>query len=61
MSDLHPTTCKESQKLGDIYVCRLAYGPCNVQFGKTCEKLKRDAFISAMKKLMEEQTDEVSE
>lgn len=61
MSDLHPTSCNESMRLGNIYICRLACSPCSVPFGKTCEKLKLNAFMTAMKELMKEQADEVEE
>lgn len=58
MSDLHPTSCKESTRLGNVYICRLACSPCNLYFGKACEKLKLNAFETLFKEITKEQTNE---
>ena len=48
----NPTTCGESIKLGDVYICRLECSPCPLQFGKECAEEKMDRALKAIKTSM---------
>lgn len=50
----HPTLCKCSTLVYEIYVCRLEHAPCALYKGEKCYMQKQDESIARLAKAFEE-------
>lgn len=48
MSELNPTTCKNSIDMGGVYICRLQVLPCALHQGKKCYLQAADEAVKVM-------------
>ena len=54
MSELIPTTCKNSIDMGGVYVCRLQALPCALHQGKRCYLQAADEAVKVMAEAIRE-------
>ena len=51
MPKYHPATCKQSIRLGDVYVCKLECAPCNCT--KVCALEQLDSAAEVFYKIIQ--------